>query len=151
MHPSLSDSNIAEISISYSSKVKASERMQITKSENADYAFREVFPSLEHREYFYVLFLDRSNRVLGAYQVSSGGITGTVVDPKIVFQAGLKANATSIILAHNQPSGQTIPSEADKALTKKMKQAGDILEMPVLDHLIIVPEGYRSFADEGLI
>ena len=151
MKPNLFNNGIAEIAISYSSRIKASDRTQITKSDKAYEVFLEAFPSLEHKEYFYALFLDRANRVLGVYQVSSGGITGTVVDPKIVFQAGLKANATSIILAHNHPSGQTVPSEADIALTKKLINAGKILEMPILDHLIIAKEGYKSFADEGLI
>jgi DNA repair protein RadC len=149
MQSNLFNSNIAEITISYSSKVKSSERLQITKSNHADAAFREAFPSLEHKEYFYAMFLDRANRVLGVYQVSSGGLTGTVVDPKIVFQAALKANACSIILAHNHPSGQIHPSEADISLTRKMKQAGDIMELQVLDHLIIATEGYMSFADDG--
>jgi len=151
MKSTLFNNSFAEIAISYSSRIKASERVQITKSEHADAIFREVFPSLEHKEYFYALYLDRSNRVLGAYLVSSGGITGTVVDPKIVFQAGLKANATSIILAHNHPSGQTVPSDADVELTKRLISAGKLLELTILDHLIIVPDGYRSFSDDGII
>jgi len=151
MKPNLFNNSIAEIAISYSSRIKASDRVQITRSEHADSLFREVFPSLEHKEYFFALYLDRSNRVLGSYMISSGGITGTVVDPKLVFQAGLKANATSVILAYNHPSGQTTPSEADISLTKKLVNAGNILEMPVLDHLIIAQQGYKSFADDGLL
>lgn len=147
----LFNSNIAEISISYSNHVKASERVQITRSSHAYEIFLNTFPSLQHREYFYTIFLNRANKVLGVYQVSIGGITGTVVDPKIVFQAALKANACSIILAHNHPSGGLNPSEADISLTKKLKQAGEFLEMPVMDHLIISEDGYYSFADEGRI
>jgi DNA repair protein RadC len=151
MNPSLFNSNISEISITYSCKVKASDRTQITKSDRAFEVFVEAFPSLEHKEYFYAMFLDRANRVLGVYQVSSGGITGTVVDPKIVFQAALKANACSIILGHNHPSGQINPSEADISLKRKLKQGGDFLELPILDHIIIGQEKYYSFADDGRI
>ena len=151
MQSTLFNSNIAEISITYSCKVKAADRTQITKSEKAYEVFIESFPSLEHREYFYALFLDRANRVLWVYQVSSGGITGTIVDPKILFQAALKANACAIIMGHNHPSGQIQPSEADISLTRKMKQGGEFLELPVLDHIIIGQDKYYSFADEGRI
>jgi DNA repair protein RadC len=151
MQASLFNSNISEISITYSCKVKAADRTQITKSDRAYEVFLEAFPSLEHKEYFYALFLDRANRVLGVYQVSSGGITGTVVDPKILFQAALKANACSLILGHNHPSGQIQPSEADICLTRRMKQGGEFLELPVLDHIIIGQDKYYSFADDGRI
>ena len=151
MQPSLFNSNIAEISITYSCKIKASDRTQITKSDKAYKVILEAFPSTEHREYFYAMFLDRANRVMGVYQVSSGGITGTVVDPKIVFQAALKANACSVIIGHNHPSGQIHPSEADISLTRKMKQGGEFLELPVLDHIIIGQDKYYSFADDGRI
>jgi DNA repair protein RadC len=83
--------------------------------------------------------------------VSSGGVAGTVADPKLIFGVALKANACSVILVHNHPSDNLKPSNADKMLTEKIKQGGKLLDISVLDHLIISPEGYYSFADEGLI
>ena len=94
---------------------------------------------------------NRANNVLGSFLVGIGGISGVVVDPKLVFQAALKANASGIILAHNHPSGNRTPSQADIDLTKKVKAAGNFLEIALLDHLIILPEGYYSLADEGHI
>jgi DNA repair protein RadC len=142
---------IAEVSLTYSSKVPASERIQVKSSHDAEKAFRLVFPDLEYREYFYVMLLNRANKILGTFQVSSGGITGTVVDPRLVFQSALKANATSIIIAHNHPSGQLTASQADKDLTKKLKDGGAVLDIPVLDHLIITESNYYSFADDGIM
>ena len=147
----LFNQNIAEVQITYSNKVKASERTVITSSTKAVEVLRNVFPSIELREYFYILLLNRANAVLGTYQVSAGGTTGTVADPKIIFQAALKANACSIILAHNHPSGSTIPSDADIKLTKELKDGGIILDINIYDHLIIAADSYRSMADEGEI
>jgi DNA repair protein RadC len=110
-----------------------------------------VWPALEHREYSYVILLNRAAYVLGVYQLSSGGTTGTVVDPKLVFQSALKANASAIILAHNHPSGNLNPSEEDKKLTKKIQSAGSFLDINLYDHLILTNDGYKSFADEGLM
>lgn len=87
--------------------------------------------------------------MLGIFLASTGGLAGTVCDPKVVFQAALKANASSIILAHNHPSGELIPSEADRQLTRKLVQAGELLDIKVCDHLILTEEGYCSMADEG--
>ena len=90
-----------------------------------------------------VLCLNRANKVLGWAKIGQGGISGTVADPKVIFQIALKANASSIILAHNHPS------EADNKLTRKIKNAGELLDLPVLDHIILIDDGYYSFADEG--
>ena len=95
--------------------------------------------------------MNRANRALGIAQVSHGGISGTVADPKVIFQHALKANASSVILLHNHPSGNTQPSEADIHLTKKLVEGGKLLDIAVLDHLIVTIDGYYSFADEGLI
>lgn len=84
-------------------------------------------------------------------EVSSAGVAGTVADPKVIFAAALKASASSIILAHNHPSGQLKPSSADIALTNKIKRGGEFLDIQVLDHLILSSEGYYSFADEGMM
>ena len=107
---------------------------------------------MELLEEFNVLFLDRSNRVMGLFHASKGGVAGTVVDLKIVFAAALKARASSMILAHNHPSGNLLPSQADLDLTKKFKEAGKILDIQVLDHLILSPDDrYYSFADELML
>lgn len=89
--------------------------------------------------------------MLGIYEVSTGGITSTIVDLRLLFTAALKANATALIMLHNHPSGKTRPSAADKRITKKVKEAGIILDIEVVDHLIISPESYYSFADNGII
>jgi len=103
------------------------------------------------KEEFWVILLNRANRVIKKEQVSSGGISGTVADPKIIFKAALDQYASSIILVHNHPSGNLKPSQADINLTNKMKEAGKLLEIPVLDHIIFGDESYLSFADEGLL
>jgi DNA repair protein RadC len=89
--------------------------------------------------------------VLGIFEVSKGGISGASADVRIVFVAALKANATGIILAHNHPSGQLMPSDADKYITENMRKAGELLDIRVMDHLIVSAEGYCSFSDDGLM
>jgi DNA repair protein RadC len=106
---------------------------------------------VELRECFYALYLNRANKVLGYILVSIGGISGTTVDPRSIFQTALKANACSVILCHNHPSGNSDPSDADNNITRKIKEAGDILEIKLLDHIILLPEGYTSMADDGLV
>jgi DNA repair protein RadC len=145
------NSTLAEIEISYKPKFKASELPKVVTSADAYACLKDVFPSLDYREYFYILCLNRNNKVLGYCQISSGGLSGTVADVRIIMQAALKSNACSIILSHNHPSGNLIPSEADKDLTKKIREAGKFLDIPALDHLIITSETYFSFADEGLM
>ncbi|MCB0806561.1 MAG: DNA repair protein RadC [Bacteroidales bacterium] len=102
-------------------------------------------------EAFYILLLNRANKVIRDVMISEGGISGTVADPKKIFKLGLDHNATSIILCHNHPSGSVKPSDADIKLTRKLKQAGDVLDMPVLDHIIVGDENYYSFSDEGML
>lgn len=144
---------VAEISISYSSKVKPSERPKIGSSRDACEILRDNWDegSIEHREEMRIMLLNRANKVLGVFLVSVGGFAGTICDPKVVFQAALKANASSIILAHNHPSGNLKPSDADLKLTEKLKKGGLLLDIAILDHLILTEEAYLSFADEGLI
>jgi len=150
MH-NLFNSNIAEISISYSTNVRPYDRAKIISSSNAYDIFLNGWPSLEHKEYFYVMLLNQANKVLGISQISSGGVSGTVADPKMIFQTALKANASSVILAHNHPSGNLTPSDADIALTKKLKEAGKFLDIQVLDHIILTVDNYKSFADDGIM
>jgi DNA repair protein RadC len=104
-----------------------------------------------HHEEFWILLLNRANRLVKKHQVSQGGVAGTVADPKIIFKLALSELASGIILAHNHPSGNLTASQADIDLTKKIKEAGKLLEIQVLDHLIIAGQKYFSFADEGLL
>lgn len=139
-----------ELSIS---KKQIIEGPKIVSSSRDLYEFAKgIFGNkIEHREMFVVFLLNRSNRLIGYSIISSGGVTGTVADPKIIFQAALMANSCQIIIAHNHPSGTNKPSEADIRLTKKLKAAGDCLDIHLLDHLIVCESSYYSFADEGLI
>lgn len=97
------------------------------------------------------MLLSNHSKVLGVVELSSGGMTGTVVDIKIIFSVALKACACSIVVAHNHPSGSLRPSEQDINVTRKLVEAGELLELPVADHLIVTTEGYYSFADERMI
>lgn len=106
--------------------------------------------NLAIKEEAVAIFLNRSNRVLGGYKVSSGGITATVVDIRIILAIALKCLASGIILAHTHPSGELNPSRADKELTQKLKEAAKLMDISLLDHLIITLEAYYSFADDGL-
>jgi len=145
---------VAEIELIYKSKVKASERPKVTTSADAYHLFKQNWDvnKIEFVEQFKVLFLNRANKVLGIFELSTGGVTGTVADPKLVFTAAFKLNACNIILCHNHPSGNIKPSAADENLTRKIKEAGKYLDLPVIDHLIISgEENYYSFADEGLL
>ena len=146
----LNDS-LAEITIGYSRKLKSSERIKITDSTDANNVLRNVFPSLEHVEYFYIICLNRATQVLGFHQISKGGLSGTVTDVRVIFQVAIKSNSSGIILAHNHPSGNLQPSDADLKITRKIKEAGSILDIAVLDHLILSEESYLSMADESLI
>ncbi|WP_353102824.1 JAB domain-containing protein [Myroides odoratus] len=143
----------SEIELIYKSKVKASERPKIVSSQSAFKIALKAWDEnkIELLEQFKVLMLSNSNRVLGVLEISSGGITGTVVDLRLIFAALLKAKATAFILVHNHPSGKLDPSEADKQITTKIKQASQVLDIALLDHLIITSESYYSFADEGVL
>ena len=102
-------------------------------------------------EEFWILLLNRANKLIDVKLVGRGGVSGTVADSKIIFKNAIETLASGIILAHNHPSGNLKPSNADIQLTKKIVDAGKIMEVPVLDHLIIGDNAYFSFADEGLI
>lgn len=141
---------IAEIEVQYKTNIKPSERVKITSSNDAADAFRSVWRApIELKECFYILLLNRGNEVLGSLLISEGGISGTVVDVRSIFSAALKAISSSIILAHNHPSGNKSPSECDLSITSKIKNAGEILDIQVLDHVILLPDGYTSLADDG--
>lgn len=143
---------LCEISINYQHKTKLSELPKILNSKDSEKHFRSLWSNkLNYVEEMYLMLLNRANRVLGYSKISIGGTTGTVVDIKVVFQTALKANACSILLCHNHPSGNLIPSEQDIKITKSIKEAGKLMEIALLDHLIITDEGFFSFADEGMM
>jgi DNA repair protein RadC len=147
-------STIAEVSLVYKSKVKASERPQIKCSKDAYDLFMIYWNQeiIEFVEEFKILLMNRSNSVLGIMEVSKGGISGTVTDVRIILQAAIKANASGIIVCHNHPSGNIQPSESDTRLTQKIREAGNIMDIVLLDHLIVATENtYYSFADNGLL
>lgn len=143
----------SEVELIYKSKVKASERPQILSAKDAYEILMTIWDEgkIDFVEQFNILLINRANKVLGVYKVSTGGITGTVADPRQIFTAALKANACGIVLAHNHPSGTLKPSRQDEQLTSKMKEARSFLDIKVLDHLIVTSESYYSFADEGLL
>ncbi|GAB3568225.1 DNA repair protein RadC [Spirosoma luteolum] len=126
------------------------QRARITCSRDA---YNEMLPHLldKPHEEFWILLLNRANEVMRPIQISTGGVSGTVADPKLIFKQAIEHLASSIILLHNHPSGNLTPSQADKDLTRKLRDAGRLLDIPVLDHLIFTDKAYLSFADEGLL
>jgi DNA repair protein RadC len=145
---------ISEVKLVYRTNVKASERFQVRTSRDAFDIFWEAWDldSIEHVEEFKLMLLTRSNKVLGIASISKGGISGTVTDIRIILQYAIKANASGIIICHNHPSGNLQPSESDQAITKKVKDSAKLMDIQLLDHLIIIPEGrYYSMADEGVV
>ena len=123
---------------------------KITKSQDAFEIFKSLMGDLPYEE-FWILLLNKANRVLKKVRISEGGISGTVVDPKKIFQICLEQHASSIILGHNHPSGNIQASEADNKITKKIKDCGIMLDVAVLDHIIIGDDRYYSFADDGTL
>lgn len=131
---------------------RAEETMELKKITSSKMIFEIMQPiigELPHEE-FWVLYLNNSNKVIHKAQLSKGGITGTVVDVRLIFKTAFEFNATSIILTHNHPSGKLVASDADIQITKKIKEASKYLEIVVLDHLIITENGYYSFNDSGI-
>jgi DNA repair protein RadC len=124
--------------------------VQIVSSRDVFLRFVDRLSDLPHEE-FWILLLRRSNHVLAEIKISSGGLAGTVADPKIIFGRALALRAAAIVLIHNHPSGNPKPSSSDKSLTNNMREAGKFLDLPVLDHIIVAGKQYVSFADEGLI
>lgn len=127
----------------------AEELKKITSSKAVFEIMQPIIGELPHEE-FWILYLNNSNKVIHKAQLSKGGITGTVVDCRIVFKTAFEQNATSIILTHNHPSGKLYASDADKEITQKLKIAGKQLDVVVIDHIIITETGYYSFQDDGI-
>lgn len=144
---------VTEVELVYRNKMKASERPTVRVSNDAyDILYKSWdMDKIELQEQFKIMLLDRKNSCIGISTLATGGISGCLVDLKLAFATALKSRASCIILAHNHPSGNKTPSEADKNLTQQFALAGKILDLNVLDHLIVTKEGYTSFADEGLM
>ena len=126
------------------------ERPRITASRDAFHAMAPLRTDLHHEE-FWVLLLNKANEVFSRERLSSGGMAGTVVDVKILYKTALDARAAAVIAIHNHPSGSLQPSQSDIDLTRRLRKAGELLDLPLLDHLIVSERGYYSFADEGLL
>ena len=122
---------------------------KVTSSKMVFDMMQPIIGELSHEE-FWVIFLNNSNKIISKAQLSKGGITGTIVDVRLVFRLALENRAIGLILCHNHPSGSLVPSEADKQITNKIKLAGESLDVKVLDHLIITETKYYSFVDEGI-
>lgn len=142
---------ISEIQLKYSAS--KSPRVKITRSDDAYNCLKVHWnvDTIELQEEFRMLLLNRANEVLGVHLLSKGGITGTLVDLRLLFAVVLKSAACNIILAHNHPSGNLNPSEADKRLFRKISNAAELLDVQVLDNMIISKQGYFSFTDKGII
>ena len=128
----------------------ALERKKITSSQSVFELMQPIIGELAHEE-FWIIYLNNSNKVLNTQQLSKGGLTGTLVDVRLVMKTALQLSATGLILAHNHPSGTLKPSNADRDLTKKLQVASESLDIKILDHLIITQHAYFSFADESIL
>ena len=143
------DYTVGEVELSYKPKFKGLHK--VASSEDAYKYLLSTYKegTICYKEYFKVLFLNQDNQVLGYTLISEGGITDTTVDVRVILQAALLTNSVAIILAHNHPSGNLKPSRQDMEITKKVRDASQLMRIKVLDHLIISDAGYYSFADEG--
>jgi DNA repair protein RadC len=125
-------------------------KLRIVSSQIVYDHMRQYLQDLSHEE-FYAVLLNRANEEIRTVQISSGGLSGTVADGKMIFKAAIEHSAHGLILVHNHPSGQLFPSDSDKSLTQKMVQFGSFIDLPILDHLIFADNGYFSFADQGIL
>jgi DNA repair protein RadC len=144
---------VNEVEIVYRNTTPYQDRIQIKSSATAYEILLATWNAnrLEMVEQFKILLLDQQNNCLGVSEIATGGTSSCLADPKVIYATALKARAASLILAHNHPSGNLTPSEADKSLTRKLKDGGRLLDINVLDHLIVTPRNYLSFADDGLM
>ncbi len=145
---------VNEIKVSYKERTPSAFWKKIKSSKDAAEMLYSLWDqdTIGLHESFKIVLLNNANKVKGVYQISQGGITGTLVDIRLLFSVILKCLAPAIILVHNHPSGSLRPSGSDREITQKIKQAAKLLDIRVLDHLIIVPNGeYFSFADEGIL
>lgn len=149
----ISQSDIPEVKVRFNRSAKKKFYGRITQSRDVADFIRKIYKrgEIELQEQFLVLYLNQSNEIVGYYRHAKGGINSTIADVRIILSTALKSNCVAVILAHNHPSGNLKPSDADKRLTEKIKQAASVMDISVLDHLILTKEGYYSFADEGLL
>lgn len=142
-----------KIAVSWDKKLPNSDLIQIKSSADAANAFRTIFnkDTFHWQEESMILCLNHANKVTGYFKISSGGMTSTIIDVRMVFTVALKALATSIIIAHNHPTGTLKASDADKNITQKLVRGGEVLDIKILDHIILTDESYLSFADEGIL
>jgi DNA repair protein RadC len=147
------ESLVGEIDITYKARTKLSTRPVIKTPEHIYKIFLQTWDmsKIELVEQFKVMLLNRCNKVLGICTLTTGSVTNTIADPKQVFAVALIANAVTVVIAHNHPSGCLRPSRADENLTERMRMAGQYLEIKVMDHLIVTKEGFYSFAEMGVI
>lgn len=140
----------AKMIVELSRRTDIQEHFSVTSSRDVYRYFKPILGSLEYEE-FWVVFLSQSNKVIRRMRISSGGISETAVDIRLILKNAIQCNACGMILAHNHPSGNNRPSNADDIFTKKIKEASRLMDVRVLDHLIICEESYFSYADEGKI
>ncbi len=142
----------AEVSVVYKNSVSVEKKYQITSSCDIYMLMRPVFQDImSHHEEFYIILLNMNNSVLSISKIAKGGISETTVDTRIVLQTALKTNSVKLTLVHNHPSGNLTPSHQDISLTRKIVEAGKLMDITVIDHVIISDAGYYSFADEGIL
>ncbi len=125
-------------------------RQKISSSKDVFYLFQPLLGDLPHEE-FWILILNRSNQVVDKVRISQGGISGTVIDTRLILRNAIEKLASGLILCHNHPSGNTQPSEPDKKITEKIQNAANFMEINLLDHIIIADKSFFSFADEGIL
>lgn len=142
---------VSEVELIYRSKVKAVDRPKVSDSQTAYQILLQSWDEnkIDLQEQFKILLLNAANRCLGVAAIGTGGMTSCIADPKLIFATALKGKASKLILAHNHPSGNLEPSKADIELTRKMAEAGRLLDIDVVDHLIVSTCGYKSFADKN--
>lgn len=153
MESKVNTQQIPEVKISYSFKVARENRIKVSSSMDGYNVLKKCYDpdTMQLRESAKILLLNRANQILGVYNLSEGGTSSTVVDVKMIVQASALSNASGVILSHNHPSGNPLPSESDKALTRKVKSALQYMDVVLLDHIILTEEEFTSFADEGLM
>src|SRR5258706_14253529 len=149
----LKQARVAEIKLTYRPALNLIEQPKIKTSSEAFVIFRDKWDpeKIGFVEEFKIMLLSRANNVIGIVPISTGNVSQTIADPKIILAAAIKANASGIVLCHNHPSGHLVPSSEDEALTRKIKEAAKDHDLSVLDHLIISRMSFYSFADEGIL
>jgi len=141
-----------EIKLSLIKSSTPVQKIKITESKTVEQYARDIYPvDIIHREAMVIIFLNQANETIGYTTLSIGGVCGTVVDNKLLFQAAFACNATQFIMVHNHPSGNLNPSQSDIKITKQVKECGKILALPLLDHVILTETDHYSFANEGLL